>query len=36
MGRWYYLPLITAPLLVFYLYLQKAFIASIASAGFKG
>jgi multiple sugar transport system permease protein len=31
-----YLSLITVPVLAFYLYLQKAFIASIASTGVKG
>ncbi len=31
-----YLSMITVPVLVFYLYLQKAFIASIASTGVKG
>lgn len=31
-----YLSLITLPVLAFYLYLQKAFIASIASTGVKG
>ena len=31
-----YLSLITIPVLAFYLYLQKAFIASIASTGVKG
>jgi multiple sugar transport system permease protein len=31
-----YLSLITIPVLAFYLYLQKAFIASIASTGIKG
>lgn len=31
-----YLTLITVPVLAFYLYLQKAFIASIASTGVKG
>jgi len=31
-----YLSLITVPLLVFYLILQRAFIASIASTGVKG
>ena len=31
-----YLSMITVPVLVFYLYLQKSFIASIASTGVKG
>ena len=31
-----YLSMITVPVLVFYLYLQRAFIASIASTGVKG
>jgi multiple sugar transport system permease protein len=31
-----YLSVITVPVLAFYLYLQKAFIASIASTGVKG
>jgi multiple sugar transport system permease protein len=31
-----YLSIITVPVLAFYLYLQKAFIASIASTGVKG
>lgn len=31
-----YLSLITVPVLAFYLYLQKAFIASVASTGVKG
>jgi multiple sugar transport system permease protein len=31
-----YLSMITVPVLAFYLYLQKAFIASIASTGVKG
>ena len=31
-----YLSLITVPVLAFYLYLQKAFIASIASTGVNG
>ena len=31
-----YLSLITAPVLIFYLFLQRAFIASIASTGVKG
>ena len=31
-----YLSLITVPVLAFYLYMQKAFIASIASTGVKG
>jgi len=31
-----YLSMITVPVLVFYLFLQRAFIASIASTGVKG
>ena len=31
-----YLSIITLPILVFYLFLQRAFIASIASTGIKG
>ena len=31
-----YLTIITLPILVFYLFLQRAFIASIASTGVKG
>ena len=31
-----YLSMITVPVLGFYLYLQRAFIASIASTGVKG
>jgi multiple sugar transport system permease protein len=31
-----YLSLITLPVLAFYLFLQRAFIASIASTGIKG
>jgi multiple sugar transport system permease protein len=31
-----YLTLITVPVLIFYLFLQRAFIASIASTGVKG
>ena len=31
-----YLSLITIPVLIFYLMLQRAFIASIASTGVKG
>jgi multiple sugar transport system permease protein len=31
-----YLSLITVPVLVFYLVLQRAFISSIASTGLKG
>ena len=31
-----YLSMITVPVLAFYLYLQRAFIASIASTGVKG
>jgi multiple sugar transport system permease protein len=31
-----YLSLITIPVLVFYLVLQRAFISSIASTGLKG
>jgi multiple sugar transport system permease protein len=31
-----YLSLVTVPVLAFYLYLQRAFIASIASTGVKG
>ena len=31
-----YLSIITLPVLVFYLFLQRAFIASIAATGIKG
>ena len=31
-----YLSMITVPVLAFYLYMQRAFIASIASTGVKG